>query len=167
MTNVLRAHEAMENECGIRSEDEKKIFDYFRFNGGEALGRIKMDDWSGRRKNQWKMSSRPTGKDTLEAMTEATNGYLKKREVRDDLTKLAEILVLRRRWRTRDKSAWERYACASRYECNQNECEEKVDTLDDFQAHLDAAHARLGDDRLSAIEGSRRCWTYRGLENED
>lgn len=168
MTNVLRAHEAMENECGIRSEDGKKIFEYFRFNGGEALGKIKMDDWSGRRKSQWKLSSRPTGKDTLEAMTDATNKYLKTAAVKNDLTKLAETLVLRRRLRTRDRAAWDRYACASRYECNQNECNTKVDTLNNFRVHLDDAHVDLSnDDRSSAIRGSRQCWTYRGSGEED
>jgi len=168
MTNVLRAHEAMENECGVRNEDGKKIFEYFRFDGGNALGKIKMDDWSGRRKSQFKLSSRETGKDTIEAMTEAINRYLKDTTVKDDLERLAKILVLRRRLRTRDASAWDRYACASSYECNQDQCGSKADTVEDFRLHFDSVHRDLSDeDRKSAIQGSRRCWTYRGSGGED
>lgn len=163
MTNVLRDHQAMENECGLHNEDGKKAFEYFRFPGGNALGEIEMDEWSGRRKSQLGLSSRPTGRDTLESMDQAVHDYLRIPEVREDMTKLARILVLRRRLRTRDVSAWERYACASRYECSQVECNVVVDTLDEFGAHLDNAHANLSDkDRLATIQASRQCWVYRG-----
>jgi len=101
-------------------------------------------------------------------MTEAVKEYLKLRRVKSELEILAKVLVLRRRLRTRDKSAWERYACASHYECNQTGCDEKVDTLDEFEAHLNDAHDNLSkDDRHSAIQVSRRCWTYRASADDD
>lgn len=54
--------------------------------------------------------------------------------------------MLPRRLSTRDKAAWDRYTCASRYECNQNECDTKVDTSDEYGVHLDDAHLNLSDD---------------------
>jgi hypothetical protein len=170
MTDVLRAHQAMEHECGIDNEDEgaKKAFEYFRFDGGEGLGNVKMDEWSGRREAQWKLRSRPTGDETLNAMADAVNEYLNLRRVKSELERLAKILVLLRRLRTRDKTAWERYACASHYECNQTGCDAKVDTLDEFEAHLNDAHDNLSkDESRSAIQASRRCWTYRETTEDD
>lgn len=168
MTDVLRAHQAMENECGTHSEDGLKTFEYFRFDGGEALGKIKMDEWSGRRKNQLKLSNRATGKETLESMDNAIKSFLKKPETKKEMARLANILVLRRRLRTRDKKAWERYACASRYECNQEECNAECESLGEFELHLNAAHSLLPTDvRSTAIKNSKRCWVYRGNGEED
>jgi hypothetical protein len=170
MTDVLRAHQAMIHECSLDNEDEgaKKAFEYFRFDGGENLGKIKMDEWSGRRKAQCYLRSRPTGEETLNAMADGVREYLRPRPVKSELERLAEILVLRRRLRTRDKSAWERYACASHYECNQTGCNAKVDTLDEFEIHLDDAHNNLSnDDHHSIIQISRQCWTYREFADDD
>lgn len=168
MTDVIRAHQAMQNEAGVHSENGGRRFQYFRFDGGKALGAIEMDDWSGRRKSQLKLSSRQTGKETLEFMDEAVSQFLREQGVRDNMNELAKILVLRRRLRLRDKSAWERYACASTYECTQAECTETSETLNEFEAHLNDAHTNLSmEDRQSAIKESRRCWTYRGENGKD
>jgi hypothetical protein len=162
ITNVLPAHKAMEDDSGIHNEDGDRRFHYFRFDGGEGLGRIPMDEWSGRRKSQLRLTSRPTGEDTLRTMEEAVRDYLKEENVKRDLKNLASILVRRRRLRTRDTVAWERYACASRYECSQAGCYAWLFTEDELGAHLVGEHANLsGDDRLRAIEGARKCWTYR------
>lgn len=169
MTDVVRAHEAMIHECGLGNENKKtkKAFEYFRFEGGKDLGDVKMDSWSGRRKAQFYLRHRPTGEETLIKMTEAVKKYVKTKEVKDEMEALANLLVSRRRLRTRDKSAWERYACASHYECNQDGCDTRVETLDKFEAHLRSTHNELSeDDRQSSVEVSRRCWTYRAGKAE-
>jgi hypothetical protein len=167
MTNVLRAHEAMENDSGVHNVDGYRSFKYFRFDGGKDLGEIPMDEWSGRRKSQLKLSSRPTGEDTLGSMDRAVKDFLKRPEVKNSLEELAKILVDRRRLRTREKEAWERYACDARYECSQAECLGKLYTLDDFLAHIDSQHANLSeDDRSVSIRESKKCWTYRGAGDE-
>jgi hypothetical protein len=166
MTNVLRAHEAMENDSGVHNEDGYRSFKYFRFDGGRDLGEIPMDEWSGRRKSQLKLSSRPTGEDTLGSMDTAVREFLRRPEVRNSLGELAEILVRRRRLRTRERVAWERYACNARYACSQAECHETLYTLDDFRAHLDDQHENLSEDARSAsIYESKKCWMYRGASN--
>ncbi|KAE8446920.1 hypothetical protein EG329_011551 [Mollisiaceae sp. DMI_Dod_QoI] len=155
LTAVLRAHQAMVHECGLDNENEgpEKTFEYFRFDGGKDLGKVKMDEWSGRRKAQCYLRSRATGEETLKAMTDSIKEYVKSRPVKDELARLAEILVLRRRLRTRDKSTWERYVCASHYECNQIGCGAKADTLDDFEEHLYDAHGNFSnDDRRSVVK---------------
>jgi hypothetical protein len=168
MTDVLRAHQAMENDSGIHNVDGHRSFKYFRFDGGEELGKIPMDEWSGRRKSQLKLSSRPTGEDTLGSMDRAVKDYLRLPKVRHELEELAKILVRRRRLRTRDKAAWERYACDARYECSQTECIQTLYSLEEFQAHLEAEHASLSeDDRLTSIQNSKKCWVYRRVGGEN
>jgi hypothetical protein len=166
MTDVLRAHQAMENDSGIHNVDGYRSFKYFRFDGGEELGQIPMDEWSGRRRGQLGLSSRPTGVDTLESMDRAVRDFLKRSKVRQDMEELAKILVRRRRFRTRDKMAWERYACDARYECSQTGCNQILYTLEDFQDHIEGQHAGLSDDDRSAcIQESKKCWVYRGAAN--
>lgn len=136
--------------------------------GGEALGQIKMDEWSGRRKNQLKLSNRATGKETLESMDNAIKAFLKKPKVKKEMVKLANILVLRRRLRTRDETAWERYACASSYECNQEECNTQCESLGELRVHFDSVHSSLPEnERTDAIQNSKRCWAYRGNGVDD
>lgn len=168
ITNVLPAHKAMEDDSGIHSEDGHRKFHYFRFDGGEGLGRVPMDEWSGRRKSQLRISGRATGEDTLRTMNEAVKQYLRDEKVKKDLKNLARILVRRRRLRTRDRVAWERYACASRYECSQAGCHEWLYTVEELRVHLDSEHTNLSEsDRSAAAKGSRKCWIYRGVTNED
>lgn len=141
MTDVRRPHEAMVEACGIDNPDKHMSFKYFRFDGGEELGTILMDAWSGRRKNQVvTMSSHPTGTKTLESMNKAVADFLRGEKVQEQMEELARTLVLRRRLRTRDKSAWERYACASRYMCSQPDCSQTQNTLDAFLKHLADEH---------------------------
>jgi hypothetical protein len=104
----------------------------------------------------------------LGSMDRAVREYLKLQKVRQDLEELAKILVRRRRLRTRDKVAWERYACDARYECSQTECIQTLYSLEDFEAHLEAEHESLSeDDRSAFIQNSKKCWVYRGAGGEN
>lgn len=168
ITNVLPAHKAMEDDSGIHDEDGNKRFHYFRFDGGKALGEVAMDEWSGRRRSQMRLRSRPTGEETLKTMDIAVKKFLKEEQVKKDLDELALILVRRRRLRTRDTLAWERYACASRYECSQAGCHAWLYTPEELRAHLGSEHTNLLEiDCSAAVEGSKKCWTYRGAAHED
>jgi len=165
ITNVLSAHKSMEDDSGIHNDDGSRKFHYFRFDGGKALGKVSMDDWSGRRRSQMKLRSRPTGEETLKTMSDAVELFLKQANVRNDLDELAKILVRRRRLRTRDRVAWERYACASRYECSQEGCNAWLDTREELQIHVEKEHAGLsGSDRLAVVQGPKKSWIYRGEE---
>jgi hypothetical protein len=114
-----------------------------------------------------RVRSRPTGEETLKAMDIAVKKFLKEEQVRKDLDELALILVRRRRLRTRDTLAWERYACASRYECSQAGCHAWLYTPEELRAHLSSEHTNLEIDYSAAVEGSKKCWTYRGGVHED
>jgi len=166
ITNVLPAHKAMEDASGIHDE---RRFHYFRFDGGEVLGKIALDEWSGRRRSQMKLRTRPTGEETLKAMEIAVNKYLKKENVKNDLNSLAKILVRRRRLRTRDENAWKRYACAERYECSVAGCGTWLNTPEQFEDHLNTRHSDLSeDDRSNAHRdvGSKKMWTYKIVERD-
>lgn len=168
ITNVLPAHRAMEDDSGIHDEDGHKRFRYFRFDGGKALGEVDMDEWSGRRRSQMRLRSRPTGEETLSAMDIAVKKFLKGDDAKKNLDELALILVRRRRLRTRDTQAWERYACASRYECSQAGCRAWLYTPEELRAHLRSEHNdHLETDFPAAVEGSKKCWIYRGAAHED
>lgn len=161
LTDVRRAHESMIEDSGSQPGSPQN-FKYFRFDGGEALGLIPMDQWSGRRKSQLNINRRETGKKTLDAIKIAVDEYLESDKVQEKLEELANILVARRRSRTKDVVAWERYATASRYICSQAECNVKVGTLDEFKDHMDEKHASLStNDREATIKGSKTWWKYR------
>jgi hypothetical protein len=81
-------------------------FPYYRFSGENELGRIPMDQWNGRRFSALRRGT--PGSKTLRA-------YIKIKTVQNDMEELAELLVRRRRLRTRDASKWDRYASASWY----------------------------------------------------
>lgn len=115
-----------------------------------------------------RVRSRPTGEETLIAMDMAVKKFLKEDGVKEGLDELALILVRRRRLRTRDTLAWERYACASRYECSQAGCHAWLYTPEELRAHLRSEHTNLLESDFStAVERSKKCWTYRGAEQED
>jgi len=159
-TDVLRAHTAMENESG--KDTQTPSFHYYRFDGGGGLGEMRLDHWSGRRRKQLRLRTRPTGEETLVKMDKYVKEYLKSDKVKSELNDLAKNLVRRRRLRTRDRSAWDQYASASSYECSVEGCERNMQTIDLFLAHLGDAHVELLEDaRNEVIKGSRKCWTYK------
>lgn len=151
------AHEDM---AYIANHDGQEIFPYFRFEGGEHLGRIALDEWKSNRLAVVRGKDRTPGYRTIDAMDQATSVYLLRRDVQEDLKELARILVRRRRLRTRDASAWDRYASASYYECTHGGCERiRISTSELYQDHLREKH---GFEKISEndLKASRRCWLY-------
>ena len=143
--------------------DKEKRFPYYRFDGGEVLGEIALDEWKSHssRKND---GSRGKGAKTLETIHKAVQAYLQLKSVQKDLKNLARLLVQRRRLRAEDASRWERFATSSYYLCEDSGCDRKVrfDTLEDFKEHLESAHG-VGDVGMlekKMEEGRRYGWLY-------
>ena len=148
--------------------DKEKRFPYYRFDGGEVLGEIALDEWknhhSSRKDNA--NATRGKGAKTLETIRKAVQGYLESKNVQQDLEDVAKLLVSRRRLRAEDASRWERFATSSYYMCDGagNGCEKvRFDTLEDFRGHLGSAHG-VGDDagllEKKVEEGRRYGWLY-------
>ena len=148
----------------IRS-DSAAGFEYFRFDGGEPLGDVALDEWKSHSLfAKFRGKSAMPGCITIDKMNQATAGYLQEPSVQEDLLKVAELLVRRRRLRARDLSAWDRYASASWYECTHKGCEHRViDTSDLYKQHVKDEHdIKLVEDIIERdMRRSRHCWTYR------
>ena len=143
--------------------DKEKKFPYHRFDGGEALGEIALDEWEGHpsRKDN---DSRGKGAKTLETIHEAIKAYLQRKDVQQDLEEVAKSLVQRRRLRAEDASRWERFATSSYYLCGgDGGCENvRFDTSEDFKEHLVSKHG-FGDVGMleRKLEEARRYgWLY-------
>lgn len=160
-SRTFNAHEAMARDA---RRDNKHIFDYCRFDGGNRLGQVKLDEWKSHHLTRITGKSAEPGFKTLEEMYTATAVYLLNIEVRRALEECAKLLVKRRRYRTRDTSAWDRYACVSFYECSYQRCQKTPHrTAQLFKDHVTREHySALAEQPLeAAMKRSRRCWTYR------
>ena len=160
-TRTLHAHDAMTR---LSRRDGDDIFPYYRFDGGERLGKVELDEWKGHRFTGITRRSTEPGCKTLEEMFVATAAYLQDRDVNRDLDECARTLVRRRRLRTRDVSAWDRYASASYYECSYQGCQRfRINTRQLFKEHVKKEHfSALPDTPLEkAMKECRRCWIYR------
>lgn len=148
----------------IRS-DSAAGFEYFRFDGGEPLGDVALDEWKSHSSfAKFRGKNAMPGCITIEKMNKATAGYLQEPSVQEDLLKVAELLVRRRPLRTRDLSAWDRCASASWYECTLKGCPHKIiDTSDHYKQHVKEDHAiKLVEEIIERdMRRSRHCWTYR------
>ena len=143
---------------------DRNQFQYYRFEGGDRLGEVALDEWKSHKFGSFRGKSTVPGFKTIDRMDQATAWYLQKRAVQHDLTELAKLLVCRRRLRARDVSAWDRYASASYYECTYKGCEHtRINTGDLYKQHLKDKHNIKMDDEIieRCMRGSRHCWTYR------
>ena len=160
----FKAHVKMQD---MSEYDGRKVFPYYRFDGGEILGKIPMDAWEGD-KFKWlkpKRNLHPAGYKTLAQIKDATAIYLQDRHIRDEIKKCAEDLVYRRRLRTRDCSKWDRYASFSYYTCDETGCQTpRMSTADAFKEHLRSSHSYAVSNKLmnDKLERCRRVnWVYR------
>ena len=154
----------------IANQDGQEIFPYYRFEGGEHLGRIALDEWKSIRFAAVRGKNRMPGYKTIDTMDQATSVYLLRRDVQEDLKELAKILVKRRRLRTRDASAWDRYASASYFECTHKGCEHtRITTSSLYQEHLRERHGlKLVDQIIERdMQKSRHCWLYKSSRSRD
>ena len=134
-------------------------FHYYRFEGGEPLGEIAMDEWKSHHFTKLTGHNDEPGFKTIRKIEVGTAAYLHDREVQHDLTVCAKLLVRRRRLRTRNASKWDRYASASYYECGEEGCEAKpIKTGQEYEDHMKKQHSKQAAD--SEREKTRRCWRY-------
>ncbi|KAH6719339.1 acyl transferase/acyl hydrolase/lysophospholipase [Leptodontidium sp. MPI-SDFR-AT-0119] len=158
------AHNAMTEYA---HHDNKKVFQYSRFDGGPRLGTVKMDEWkSNRLANMMTLKHTISGAKTLHDMEDAVAVYLADPQVQDELDECARILVHRRRLRIRDRSRWDRFASASWYECPFLGCEDSAElkTYTAFEDHVRKEHPReyASVESFDGLaENNRRCWLYR------
>ena len=144
--------------------DNEKRFPYFRFDGGERLGEIALDEWKGHRFTWLTGKDKTPGCRTLEKMYVATAAYLAEPKVQQELTECARILVRRRHLRVRDSSEWDRYAAFSYYHCNVQGCDRpRSNKADDFREHLRKFHPKIAEQEME--KRVRKCrgvyWKYR------
>ena len=141
--------------------DRVKRFPYYRFDGGETLGEIAMDEWKPHKsKTRRSRDNNPPGAKTLDNIHSAVKAYLQQKSVQRDLEDCAKLLVQRRRLRTEDLSRWERYATSSYFLCRDGGCEKKrFNTSADFRNHLENCHGVEGGDGLEKkVEECRGFW---------
>lgn len=150
--------------------DKEKRFPYYRFDGGEVLGAIALDEWKSH-SSRTANGSRGKGAKTLGAIYKAIQKHLQQDSVQEDLEDVAKLLVQRRRLRAEDASRWERFATSSYYLCGNSGCDKKVrfDTSEDFKEHLVIVHGledvgastSTGTGTLEKkLEGRRYGWLY-------
>ena len=161
-SRTFGAHRKVERRSMYGKKQNR--FPYFRFDGGEGLGEIALDEWKDNR-FIW-----PIGKDkrpawtTLEKIDDATAAYLADPKVQEDLRQCARILVKRRHLRMRDSSEWDRYASFSYYKCNIRGCERPLNNkADGFKEHLRNFHQIITEQELEqkVRECRRVYWKYR------
>ena len=160
-SRTVGVHHRMERHANY---DNKKCFPYFRFDGGERLGEIALDEWKGHRLTWLTGKDKEPGFTTLEKMFVATAAYLAEPKVQQDLTECARILVRRRRLRVRNSSEWDRYAAFSYYDCNVQGCDRtRSNKADDFREHLRRYHQKIAEKEME--QRVRECrhvyWKYR------
>ena len=152
------------------TRNQEEIFPYYRFDGGARLGEVKLDEWKSHKYTGLTGKTSQPGHKTLERIYVATAAYLQRRDVQNDLVEVAKLLVKRRRLRTRDPSAWERYASASYYYCTHDGCERgRIDTRQLYKEHLkERHHIQVADEALEkTMLESRHCWVYRNTTPSD
>ena len=146
--------------------DKTERFPYYRFDGGEVLGEIAMDEWKAHESKRRSREERSQpGAKTLEDIQRAVEAYLQQKGVQRNLEDCAKLLVQRRRLRAEDSSRWERYATTSYYLCSDGPCKKiRFDTSVEFKDHLQKSH---GFEACVALDGKLdKCreywWLYPG-----
>lgn len=162
---VSRTKDAHKKMNEVSHQDNREVFPYYRFDGGKALGNIRLDAWEGDRLKWLTHKRNPPGYKTLRQMEDAIAVYLTDRHIQQGLNKCAEELVRRRRLRMRHPSEWDRYASFSYYECDLDGCQKSPhNKASDFKEHLRSFHQfKLTDEALEdKFKQCRRIrWVYR------
>ena len=159
-----RTFKADENMSYHANPDGIEQFPYFRFDGGPKLGEVDLGEWESHRLTRVTGKPKDSGHKTLDKIKTAVAVYLQNREVQARLKECAEILVKRRRLRTRNVSDWDRFASYSHYKCDIRRCEKRwANTAHDFKEHLRTYHKiKLADPVIeSKIKQCRHVkWLY-------
>ena len=161
-SRTAKAHESM---IKISNFDGTEHFPYYRFGGGERLGKVGLAEWESHRWTSFTRRDNTPGGKTLAEIEDATTSYLREPDVQRDLNEVAKILVDRRRLRTRSMSNWDRSASYSYYQCDLGRCgDERVNTAQEFKEHIRKEHRNIRDDQALEAELIRKRrvhWVYR------
>lgn len=156
-TLTTLAHKSMSY---LAKFDKEKRFPYYRFDGGEVLGEVAMDQWKTQKSKHRSRAQRQPGSKTLEDIQRAVEEYLQEKGVQMKLEECAKLLVRRRRLRSNNASRWERYATTSYYLCKDGTCEKaRFNTSLEFRTDLESTHGYEACDTLDErLEERRRYW---------
>ena len=140
--------------------DHAERFPYYRFDGGEVLGEVAMDQWKTHKSKHCGREEKQPGSKTLQDIQRAVAVYLQPREVQANLEACAKLLVQRRRLRSNDASGWERFATTSYYLCKDGACDKaRFNTSLDFKGHLQRSHGFEAPSALDEkLEERRKYW---------
>ena len=168
------------------NRNAKQNFPYFRFDGGDDLGKVNLDEWE---KPGWTSYLKPKSEfsraKTLEKIRKAVNEYLECPEINEQLRNCAELLVRRRRLRQRDVAAWQRYAVGTFWVCDHASCTDagwkerspanhlgsvprpkkvtRFNLVDKFEDHMCKTHGMISGDQeiKNKVDECRWCsWMY-------
>ena len=160
-------HDKMSKLASLNNEEQ---FPYYRFDGGEHLAEIGLAECKTHHFTMVTGQDGKKGSKTLEQIREATRQYLEEPDVQEDLDECAKMLVQRRQLRSRNTSAWDRYATFSYYECQLKGCQKRrFNTVDEFKEHLRRSHSLeflspALDEKLSSYR--KVSWLY-GKDHAD
>ena len=131
-------------------------FEYFRLDDPGALD-MELDEW----KPRPRMGRERSGGKTIERIEAAFYKWAQKGKSQGDLRACANYLVACRRRRALSASKWERFATASQFVCNTENCQEDVFyDRDMFQSHL-ADHHHYPNSRIQEkVRECRQEWQY-------
>ena len=148
-SRTLRAHEHVKRQSYLNNKEQ---FPYYRFDGGEHLGKISLGEWKTHHLTHLTGKSKEAGSKTLEQIKDYTTTYLSMPDVQKDLSECADILVRRRRLRVRNASSWDRFASFSYYECDLGPCSNvRFKTLREIKDHVGTKHTSAPDHELDRM----------------
>ena len=126
--------------------------EYFRLNVEHGIGRMKLDEWKGKK-----------GSKTLELIRSKTEVYLKTSEAQGHLDSSAQHLVDIRRRRSNRSGCdrWERFCHGVEYACCYDNCPtggNRYREVRELQSHIDNMHSPIGESRLQALLQEGKCY---------
>lgn len=122
-TDSQKQHRIMQN---ITENNAYPGLNYHRFNlpKHQGLRNMKLDEWQ--EKGTWRATKRgmkKREKGTLDKIEHLTRIYCERSDVRDEITRVAKILVDHRRARCTDSRKWDLWATGIRYRCTVQNCD--------------------------------------------
>lgn len=123
----------------MRERADRKGFKYFKWDGGEEVGALGLDNCR------------------REAFTKMDMGIHKYMEDKGgEIREAAELLVRKRRARFEDQDRWQRFAYCTLFECPYKICKLYFGTRADLRLHIEAQHAGVFRNPRSEAEKALR-----------
>ena len=126
--------------------------EYFRLNVEHGIGKMKLDEWKGKK-----------GGNTLELIRSKTEVYLRTPEAQKHLDSSAQHLVdIRRRRSTRtDCDRWERFCHGVEYACCHDNCPtggNRYREMRELRSHIDNMHSHIDEATIEALLIEGKCY---------